>query len=154
MNSPLDTSDAPYPPVFFAHGAYGCGYDSAFSREYLAARSYVVVAPDFVDTRPPLYEERIAFGRVGEGNTGSVKEVLAVARRFAEDMSADRSLPLSYLAEHRLGHVSLVVGRLAAENASPRSFPYGAIDEGKMGIYGYSLGGLTSPGKIGAHPDG
>lgn len=154
LDSPLDATGAPYPLVFFAHGAYGCGYDSAFFCEYLAARGYVVVAPDFVDTRPPLYEEQIAFGRVGGGNTGSVKEVLAVARRFVEDMNADRSLLLSYLAEHRLNHVSLVMDRLAEENASPRSFLYGAIDEGKMGICGHSLGGLTSLGKIGAHPDG
>ncbi|RJP33616.1 MAG: hypothetical protein C4536_03935 [Actinobacteria bacterium] len=154
LDSPLDASGAPYPLVFFAHGAYGCGYDSAFFCEYLAARGYVVVAPDFVDTRAPMYSEQIAFARVGEGDTGSVREVLAVARQFVEDMDADRALLFSYLAEHRLDHVSFVVDMMAAENATPSSFLYGAIDEKAMGICGHSLGGVTSLGKIGAHPDG
>jgi predicted dienelactone hydrolase len=153
LDSPVDASGAPYPLVFFAHGGYGCGYDSAFFTEYLAARGYVVVAPDFVDTRAPLYREQIAFGRIGEGNTGSVREVLAIARQFTEDMEDDSESFLSYLAEHRLGHVSFVLDEILAENAEPSSFLYGAIDEKALGMCGHSLGGTTTLGKTGAHPD-
>ena len=153
LDSPLDASGAPYPLVFFAHGGYGCGYDSAFFTEYLAARGYVVVAPDFVDTSPPLYEEQLAFGRIGEGDTGSIREVLAVAQRFVEDMEGKRELLLSYLSEHRLNHVSFVLDEILAENVEPSSFLCGAIDEKALGISGHSLGGVTALGKIGAHPD-
>lgn len=153
FDSPLDAYGMPYPLVFFAHGGYGCGYDSAFFAEYLAARGYVVVAPDFVDTEPPLYGEQIAFGRIWEGSTGSLREVLAVSRRFVEDMDADRDLLLAYLAEHRLHHVSFVLDMIVAESASPSSFLYGAMDEEAIGICGHSLGGITTLGKTGAHPD-
>jgi predicted dienelactone hydrolase len=60
---------------------------------------------------------------------------------------------LAYLAEHRLPQTSVVIDEMLRLNKAAGSPLRGAIDENAVGICGHSLGGATTLGKIGGHPD-
>ncbi|MDQ7778947.1 MAG: serine hydrolase [Planctomycetota bacterium] len=152
LDAPFARSAGPCPLVIFAHGGFSCGYGSAFISEHLARNGYIVVAPDYIDTRAPDYREQIAFSRIKEGNAENPLRVLMAARQFVEDMAADRALFLSYLEEHRLRHTTFVIDEALRLNASADSFLHGSVRAGAIGIFGHSEGGLTVLGKIGAHP--
>jgi len=152
MNAPVAGEEGSYPLVLFAHGGYGSAYGSSFFTEYLARHGYIVVAPDYVDTMPPYYQQQIAFSRTKEGNVGEPLVVLWLTGQFAEDMSADRDKYLSYLAEHRMAHTSFVIDEMLELNDSPASPFYQTIQEETIGICGHSMGGSTVLGKVGAYP--
>jgi len=147
------SKDRPFPLIIFAHGAYGSGYNSAFFMEYLASHGYIVIAPDFLDTKPPDYQEQIAFSRIKGGNVGQPLKILRIVNQFVRDMSNDRTLFLTYLAEHRLNHTSFIIDVMLALNRNANSIFYHSIIEETIGICGHSLGGTTALGKIGAYPD-
>jgi len=143
----------PFPLILFSHGAYGDGFSSSFLTEYLARHGYIVVAPDFKDTRGPEYTEQIAFSRIKGGNTASPVHVLRIAKQFVIDMEANRNLLFWYMAKYRLKPSSFVIDRMLELNRDKNSFFYQCIDEKQIGMCGHSLGGLTTMGKIGAHPE-
>ena len=153
LNSSVIKKDGPYPFILFAHGAFGTGYNVAYFAEYLANRGYIVVAPDYVDTKPPDYTQQIAFARIKGGNVGNPLQVLRVAGQFVKDMAEDRDFFLSYLAEHRFRHTSFVIDKIIELNRDKNSIFYQTIKEDVIGVCGHSEGGLTILGKIGAHPD-
>jgi len=152
-NAPVALKTGPHPLIVFAHGAYGSGYNSAFFTEYLASRGYVVVAPDYDDMAPPGYTRQIAFSRIKGGNRGHPLRIVAVAGLFVADMNRSREKFFAYLAEHRLPQTSFVIDEMLRLNKTPGSPLHGAINERAIGICGHSLGGATTLGKIGGHPD-
>jgi len=143
----------PYPLVLYAHGAFGSGYSSAFFTEYLAKQGYIVIAPDYVDTKPPEYTEPIAFSTIRGGKVAPTFSVLALSKRWIEEMGANRDFFLSYLAEHRFDQTSFLIDQMLALNGEPRSIFFQSIKADAIGMVGYSEGGITALGKIGAHPD-
>jgi dienelactone hydrolase len=149
----LPPEQGPYPLILFAHGAYGCGFNSAFFMEYIARHGYIAVAPDYKDTQGPSYTKQIAFSRMEGGTIGRSARVLRIAKQFIVDMEADRDLLFSYLAKYRLNPSSFVIDKILELNRDKNSFLYQSINEQQIGMCGHSLGGLTSIGKIGASPD-
>ena len=153
VDAPLSKKGGAYPLVLYSHGGYGSGFSSAFFMEYLARNGYVIVAPDYKDTMPPDYTEQIAFERIKDGNTGRFFMVLRVGRRFVQDMEADRQLCISYMNRQRLEPTAFILDKMIELNRDRDSFLYQAIREDEVGMCGHSLGGLTTIGVIGAHPD-
>lgn len=153
VNAPVAAKSGPYPLVVFAHGAYGSGYNSAFFTEYLACHGYVVAAADYDDMIPPAYRQQVAFSRMKSGNTAKPMAVVAIAGRFVADMNRDRERFFNYLAEHRLPQTSFVIDEVLRLSKTPDSALYQAVKETEIGLCGHSLGGATTLGKIGPHPD-
>ncbi|MFH1392562.1 MAG: hypothetical protein ABIG90_02700, partial [bacterium] len=89
LNAPVSKKGAPYPLIIFSHGAFGSGYNAAYFMEYLGRQGYIVIAPDYIDTKPPQYKEEIAFSRIKPKNTFSNLQVLMAAKKFVEDANAD-----------------------------------------------------------------
>ena len=153
FNASAVAKGGPYPLLLFIHGGFGSGYDSAYLTEYLARHGYIVVAPDYVDTRPPEYTEPIAFSTIKGGKQTPAITVFKVAEEWIQDMNANREFFLSYLAEHRFYHTSYLIDKMLDLNADSRSMFYHAIQADAIGMIGYSEGGVTTLGKIGTHPD-
>lgn len=143
----------PFPLVVYSHGLYSSGYSLAVFGEHLARNGYVMVAPDYSDTAPPDYTEPTAFSQILTGPADAPVRVFANARRFVDAMNADPDLLLAYLAEHRLGQTRFVLDQALGWNEDPASAFFQRIDAGRIGIAGWSLGGLTAIGLVGAHPD-
>lgn len=153
LNAPYVAGEGPYPLVLYAHGGFSCGYGAAYFAEYLAKQGYIVVGPDFVDTKPPDYTEPLAFATIRQGKISRPLKVLKLAKQWVEDMNADRSFFLSYLEKHRFNHVSYIIDRMLKLNQDPDSIFYQTIRADAVGMFGHSLGGGTLLGKVGAHPD-
>ena len=150
---PLAKNEGHYPLIIFSHGGYSCGYASAFFMEYLARHGYIVVAPDYKDTKSPDYTEQIAFDRIKGGNVGHPLQVLRVAGQFVKDMEVDRQSCVAYMEKQRLNPTAFILDKMIKLNSDKDSFLYQSIKEDAIGMCGHSLGGLTTIGKIGAHPD-
>lgn len=153
FNAVLANEQSSYPLILFAHGGYGCGFNSAFFMEYIARHGYIAVAPDYKDTQGPDYTKQIAFSRIKQGNTARPAHVLKIAKQLVADMEADRELLFSYMAKYRLNPSSFVIDKMLELNRDKNSFLYQSINEKQIGMCGHSLGGLTTIGKIGAHPE-
>jgi len=152
-DAPVASKDGPFPLIVFAHGAYGSGYNAAFFMEYLASHGYIVVAPDYLDTKPPDYKKQLAFSRIKGGNVGRPLQILKTVGQFVKDMNNDRDFFLAYLTEHRFNHTSFTIDVMLALNRNANSIFYQTISEEAIGICGHSLGGTTALGKIGAYPN-
>ena len=153
LNAPHIARGGPYPLVLYAHGGFSCGYGAAYFSEYLAKHGYIVVGPDFVDTKPPDYTEPLAFATIKQGKISRPLAVLKLAKQWLEDMNADRVFFLSYLEKHRFNHVSHIIDKMLKLNQNPDSIFYQTIRTDAIGMFGHSEGGITLLGKIGAHPD-
>lgn len=153
LDAPVSKKSASYPLVIFSHGAYGSGYNAAYFMEYLARQGYIAVAPDYIDTKPPQYEEEIAFSRIKTGKTFSNLQVLRAAKGFVEDAEANTEFMLSYIEEHRLNRTTFIIDVMLTYNRWPSSVFYQVINEQAIGMMGHSLGGLTTLAKTGAYPD-
>ncbi|MBU1870572.1 dienelactone hydrolase family protein, partial [Patescibacteria group bacterium] len=152
LDAPISKKAAPYPLIIFSHGAFGSGYNTAYFMEYLARQGYIAVAPDYIDTAPPKYEEEIAFSRIKTGKTFSNLQVLRAAKEFVDDANAEVEFMFSYMEKHRLNHTSFVIDQITALNRDPSSDFYQTINEEAIGMAGHSLGGLTTLAKTGAYP--
>jgi dienelactone hydrolase len=149
----FDSAQDPFPLVVYSHGAFSSAYSLAFFAEHLARNGYIVVAPDYLDSGPPDFDEPVAFSRSDTGKGQNVARVLITASQWVRAMNGNPEAVLAYLAEHRLGQTRFVIDQALAWNEDPASPFYQRIDPEKIGIVGWSLGGLTALGLIGAHPD-
>lgn len=115
-DSPVRSSDGPYPLVVFSHGAYGVRFQSVFYTVPLASHGYVVASMDHT------------------GNT--IYDLLAEDGYNLDDMILS-ALDRPYDTVMTIAHMTYRVTK--------KDDPfYGAIDTTAIGLSGHSFGGLTS----------
>ena len=148
------TEDGPYPLVVFNHGAYASGISALPFAERLAGEGFIVAAPDYIDTVPPDFIEQVAFNRTrGSEGVTDAGDVLEAVAQFADMMEEHRDIFLAYMEEVRLSKCRFVLDQVVALEQDSASPLYGIVDEESIGMAGHSLGGLTTLGLIGGHPD-
>lgn len=127
----------PWPWLVVSHGFGGSGHAQVFLAEALAARGWVVAAPDH-------HDECSANRIVGGRPTGfNARRFIQVAQRIGKSSPADRP---KYL--YRLEEMKLVLDRL------PETEPFrGLLDPQRLAVGGHSLGGFTALGVCGTVPE-
>ena len=126
-----------FPLIVFSHGFGGGAIQSTYLTEYLASRGYVVAAPDHND---PVAALRIT------GPTGvDMDKYLSAA---GELVRSGKDMPRDKYA-YRPEELRAVIDRMLAESASKDSPLHGAIDAGRIGCCGHSMGGYTCLAVIG-----
>lgn len=123
----------PYPLLVFSHGYGGSGLGHVFLTEPLAARGWIVVAPDHNDKYSAV---RIGTGQKRHYNRrGLLKHAKKISRSGPDDRDA-------YF--YRLDEIRVVLDRILQSNE------FGAlIDKEKIAIGGHSFGGFTALGLCG-----
>jgi predicted dienelactone hydrolase len=107
----------PFPLVVYSHGSAGISYQSAFLTEALASHGFVVAAPDHVgDTQ----------GEVAAGHQAPLI-----------DLATTRTLDVE-------ATITDVLARSAATAEVPGPDLRGAVDPARVGVLGFSFGGLTA----------
>jgi len=154
VNASLDLENWPYPLLLFAHGYSGCGLNTLFFNEYIASQGFIVAAPDFVDTRAPDFVEQIYGCRISGEESMDRLTILQEAGKLTTYWTNYPESMIYHLPEIRLGKTSFVIDKMLELDNDSNSSLYGAIDEDAIGMYGHSLGGLTTQGVIGAFPEG
>jgi predicted dienelactone hydrolase len=113
VDAPLDLSGGPYPVLLFSHGSCGYPLQSTFLLPVIASRGYVVIAPPHPGNT--VYDFP---------NCGSPQVQVASAQERPQD-------------------VIFALDSLLAENATPSSPFFGALDPDRIGMSGHSFGGFT-----------
>ena len=133
VNAKIYTEKGPYPLLVFSHGYGGSGLGAVFFTERLAARGWIVAAPDHHDRHSAV---RIRAGQLEDFNRrGFWRHVREIAASDPEDRDA-------YL--YRLDEIKLVLdGILQSEWFGE------LIDKKKIAIGGHSFGGFTALGLCG-----
>jgi len=154
VNASLDIENGPYPFLLFAHGYTGCGLNTLFFNEYLASQGFIVAAPDFVDTTSPYFVEQIYGCRITGEEPMDTLTILLEASKLTTYWTNYPESMIYHLPKIRLGKASFIIDKMLELNNDSDSSFYNAIDEDAIGMYGHSLGGLTTQGVIGAFPEG
>jgi len=129
---PLATS-GPYPMLVFSHGYSGSGIGSVFFTEALAARGWIVVAPDHHDKHSAV---RIRSGQLGNFDR---KGLWQHAQEIVASGPEDRD---KYL--YRMDEMRSVIDRMIVSEAFRD-----VIDGSRIAVGGHSLGGYTALGLCG-----
>lgn len=128
-----DTASGPYPLLVFSHGYGGFGFSAVFLTESLAARGWIVVAPDHHDK---YSAGRMRTGRVrGMDKRGS----LTFVKELSSSTHADRS---KYL--YRVHEIEAAIQEILEH---PRF--KNLIDPKRIAVGGHSFGGYTALGVTG-----
>ncbi|NNL41976.1 MAG: hypothetical protein HKO79_05735 [Desulfobacterales bacterium] len=122
-----------YPLLVFSHGYGGSGLGSVFFTEQLAARGWVVVAPDHHDRHSVV---RIRTGQKKDFNR---RGFLLHAGKIASSSPDDR---INYL--YRLDEMKLAIDRMLNHPLFGK-----LIDRNRIALGGHSLGGFTALGLCG-----
>ena len=137
INAKLNSQKGPYPLLIFSHGYGGGGLASVFLTEPLAARGWIVVAPDHHDRHSAV---RI---RSGQNEQFDRRGLLKHAREIGNSGPGDRN---KYL--YRIDEIKKVLDQIL------RSKPFGdLIDKSKIAVGGHSFGGYTALGLCGTIND-
>ena len=122
-----------YPLLVFSHGYGGSGIGAVFLTEALAARGWIVAAPDHHDRHSAV---RIRTGQVKDyDRRGFLQHAMQIAASSREDRS-------EYL--YRLDEIKLVLDRMLTSD------PFGKlIDLNRIAVGGHSFGGFTALGVCG-----
>jgi predicted dienelactone hydrolase len=126
-------SEGPWPLILFSHGFDACAMQSAFLTSYLADQGYIVAAPEHADGRR-CKDVRSAGGQRSSGRAPEVPFREAMA--WSDKTYADRRDDMLFALKSVLDDPQFK----------------GVIDEDRIGIAGYSLGGYTALGLVGAWP--
>jgi predicted dienelactone hydrolase len=118
-----------YPVILFSHGFGGCGTQSPFLTEALAAHGYVVVAPDHEDAKCKVDQPR-------QRGFERADVPFRQPERWSESTHADRRNDLRRVLDE-LPNLPELRGR---------------VDTSRVGAAGHSLGGYTVMGMAGAWP--
>jgi len=123
----------PYPLLVFSHGYGGSGIGAVFFAEALAARGWIVAAPDHHDRHSAV---RIRTGQVKDyDRRGLLRHAMQIASSGREDRN-------EYL--YRLDEIKLVLDRILTSD------PFGSlIDLDRIAVGGHSFGGFTALGVCG-----
>ncbi|MBI2920888.1 MAG: hypothetical protein HYY18_07360 [Planctomycetes bacterium] len=137
-NVAVDAAPAagPWPLLVFSHGYGGGGIASVFFTEALAARGWIVAAPDHNDRHSAV---RIRTGQVPDFDRGGF---LRHAQEISRYDPEDRDVLL-----FRVEELQLVLDRILASEKFAD-----AIDPRRIAAGGHSLGGFTALGLCGALP--
>lgn len=127
----------PCPLLVFSHGYGGTGLGAVFLAERLAARGWIVAAPDHHDSHSAA---RI---RTGGSTPFDRRGLLMDARAISESGVADRTNYLYRIDELRCA----IEGVLGCERFG------GMLDPARMALGGHSFGGFTALGLCGTMPD-
>jgi predicted dienelactone hydrolase len=132
-----DAKGGPYPLLVFSHGYGGSGLAATFFTEPLAARGWIVAAPDHHDEHSAV---RICTG---------AQENLDRRGFFARADQISKSGPKDRPAYcYRLDEMKLALdGVLASETFGP------LVDRQRIAVGGHSFGGFTSLGLCGTIPE-
>lgn len=135
-DTPSDSSAAPYPLLVFAHGYAGSGLGHVFLSEPLAARGWIVVAPDFHDGYSAV---RIREGQLEEyDRAGLRREAAKITNSGPEDRAE---------LEYRLDEMQVAIDGILDSKL------FGSlIDRNRIAVGGHSLGGFTALGVSGTIP--
>lgn len=123
----------PYPMLVFSHGYGGSGLGAVFFTERLAARGWIVVAPDHHDRHSAV---RIRIGQNKEVDRWSL---LHHAKEIASSSPADQG---KYL--YRLDEMKLTIDGMLNSPAFSN-----LIDKERIAVGGHSFGGFTALGLCG-----
>ena len=123
----------PYPLLVFSHGYGGGGLGSVFFTEHLAAKGWIIVAPDHHDRHSAV---RIRTGHKKEfDRLGLMRH----AKKIAFSSPIDRG---KYL--YRLDEMKLTLNRMLKHPSFGK-----LIDRNCIAVGGHSLGGFTALGLCG-----
>ncbi len=133
VNAATRPEGGPYPLLVFSHGYGGSGIGAVFFTEALAARGWVVAAPDHHDRHSAV---RIRTGQVKDyDRRGLLRHAMQIAASSREDRA-------EYL--YRLDEIKLVLDRMLTSD------PFGRlIDLNRIAVGGHSFGGFTALGVCG-----
>ena len=123
----------PYPLLVFSHGYGGSGLGSAFFTERLAARGWIVVAPDHHDSHSAV---RI---RTGQKKEFDRLGLLRHAKEIASSSPRDR-----WKYPYRLNEMKLTLERMLNHPSFGK-----LIDRQRIAVGGHSFGGFTALGLCG-----
>ncbi|MBI2899034.1 MAG: alpha/beta fold hydrolase, partial [Planctomycetes bacterium] len=124
----------PFPLFVFSHGYGGSGISSVFFTEALAARRWIVAAPD--------HEDRDKAARIRTGPQPI--DGMAYLKRARELAASGRDFDRKAHA-YRLDDMKLVLDRMLDSETFGK-----IIDAKRIAVGGHSLGGFTSLGACGA----
>ena len=133
VDAALFTKCGPYPLMVFSHGFGGSGLSSVFFTEQLAARGWIVVAPDHHDKHSAV---RI---RTGQERKFDRWGLLQYAKEIAASSPRDRE---KYL--YRFDEMKLTLGRMLSHPSFSKF-----IDKEQIAVGGHSFGGFTALGLCG-----
>ncbi len=136
LNADFLRSDKPYPLLVFSHGFGGGGIGSVFFTEALAARGWIVAAPDHHDSQSAV---RIRRGEVAFDRQGFLRDAREITRSGPEHRN-------KYL--YRVQEIQAVIEYMTTAD----SFR-GLVDTGRIAVGGHSLGGFTALGVCGTIPE-
>ena len=123
----------PYPLLVFSHGYGGGGLGSVFFTEHLAAKGWIVVAPDHHDRHSAV---RI---RTGQKKEFDRLGLMRHAKEIASSSPRDRG---KYL--YRLGEMKLTLDRMLNHPSFGK-----LINRDRIAVGGHSFGGFTALGLCG-----
>jgi len=127
------TKEMQYPLLVFSHGYGGSGLGSVFFTEHLAARGWIVVAPDHHDRHSAV---RIRTGqKKGFNRLGFLRH----AREIASSSPGDR---VKYL--YRLDEMKITLDCMLSHSSFGK-----LIDRVRIAVGGHSFGGFTALGLCG-----
>ncbi len=136
-----DATDLPYPLIVFSHGMGGCGNQSVFYTENLAANGYVVAAPDHKDSAMCHIDggKDIGYGRIASAfikSGGDLGKTVMNLFRDRADVLADPT--------YRPREISFVIDKVLELSAGKDKPLAGLVDGSIVGMSGHSFGGWTS----------
>ena len=137
LNAKPDKSAAPYPLIIFSSGFFGCGTQSVFLTEHLAASGFVVAAPDHIDSffcSSDTGGSKVSYILGGLTKIGSKK----AKADYQQGMDLLQSNDWTY----RTDDVSSSIDYMFEQN--DKEFFNGMIDKDRVGVTGHSLGGWTA----------
>lgn len=133
LNAAPYRKERPYPLLVFSHGYGGSGLSAVFLTEHLAAKGWIVAAPD--------HQDRYSAVRIRTGHQEGFDRAgfLRYGRHISNSEAAHRG---EYL--YRLDEMKLVLDRMFASEQFGR-----LIDKERIAVGGHSLGGFTALGLCG-----
>jgi dienelactone hydrolase len=130
----------PYPLIVFSHGAFGTKSDNTSTFMDLASNGYVVCSVDHPYHALVTVD---ANGRRTMVDRSYLQEFLGV-NSGKYDEATEFAVEQKWL-NLRTADINFVLDTILAQAQAPASGSvYGLIDPGKIGLFGHSLGGVTS----------
>lgn len=140
------TEDGPYPMVIYNHGYGADQYQALYLKELLASEGYIVAAPkysnSFMFDTSSLFSFSEAISHIDND---------APVDSFVSELFRDSYV--TYLENNRIFKAEATLDEILNCNNDEGCFLYRSIDTEAIGMAGHSLGGITTIGVTGGHPN-